>query len=209
MDPGIKFEESFSWKDTLAASFTHDDKYVITSPNVAYIPQPYVGLIRVVMRSDFRYGENDPFQWPQPFDEQLPFLCAIRHPYPSDHRYAPIWWTPSRDDFDIVEGSAFTSLGLLKRTAIAPLEHLAHGTSTLVDKHLESIQRHAPLLSLYRRGMNEARDRIQYFPATFRDTVFQVREVQRFWLLCRAYMDYSSLSSRQGPALPVEVGYIS
>ena len=51
----------------MAATLTDDSKYIITSPNVDWIPQPFVGLIRVFMRADYRYGENDPFQWPQVF----------------------------------------------------------------------------------------------------------------------------------------------
>ena len=186
------------------AAYTDGGHYVITSPNADYIPQPFVGLVRVCMRNDYRYGENDPFQWPQVFTPGFDFLSVIRHPYTSPHRYDPIWWTPScTADFEPVEGGVFKSLGLLTRASLARLSELVDEMTRNVHEHGQQIGRVDGRLSKFCIAMADARNRLLHFPATFRDTCFQIREVQRFWLLCRAVIDYTRISTKEEPATSV------
>ena len=189
------------------AACPDEGHYVITSPNTDYIPQPFVGLVRVYMRNDYRYGENDPFQWPQVFTPELDFLSVIRHPYKSPHRYEPIWWTPScTTDFEPVEGGVFKSLGLLARASLVRLSDLVDEMTRLVNQHGEQIGRVDVRLWKFNIAMVDARNRLLHFPATFRDTCFQVREVQRFWLLCRAVIDYTRINTKEEPATSTRPG---
>ncbi len=41
-------------------------------------------------------------------------------------------------------------------------------------------------------AMRHALDRLRYMPATFRDQVIQVAQLQRYWLLANAYLEYQS-----------------
>ena len=154
-----KTEDRSSWTDALCSAYTPDDKYIITSPNVTYVPEPFVGLVQVRMRADYRYGENDPFQWPQPLDTDSLFLSVIRRPYPKTHRYASIWWTPDKgDDFEVIQGSAFTCLGLLRASVTASLEQLVDEMNGIVDNHIRTIAGSQTRLSVFRLGMNQARE---------------------------------------------------
>ena len=207
----IKEEDPpFGWNDVRAAAYTDDSKYIITSPNSEHIPEPFVGLVHVCMRTDYRYGENDPFQWPQPLDLNYAFLSVIRHPYPETHRYAPLWWSPQiHRDFEVIEGSAFTCLGHLRSPVFDALELLVFEMSKIVDEHIETTGQSPARLSVYRLGMIQSSERIKFFPSTFRDLAFQVRELQRFWLLCRAWVDYSRLvAPGDTSSRPLQTGYI-
>ena len=96
-------------------TYTRDSKYVVTTPNVDFVPEPFVGQVRVIMRRDYRFGENDPFQWPQIFTGEFDFLCVLRRP---TSRYGVMWWAPDPlEDFRTIQGSAFTCLGRLEELA--------------------------------------------------------------------------------------------
>ena len=43
------------------------DKYVVTSPNMDYIPEIVYGNIEVFRRGDGHFGLHDPIRWPQMF----------------------------------------------------------------------------------------------------------------------------------------------
>ena len=160
------------------------------------------------MRRDYRYGENDPFQWPQVFTREYDFLCAVRRPTP---RYGSIWWAPDLlEDFHTVQGSAFTCLGRLEPSSFKPLDELVTQMVTLVQEHvaLKLPGRFYASLNCLCTSMTQARDRVRYFPCTFRDMCLQVREIQRGWLMCRAWIDFSLLMGADNPAQTTRTAYM-
>ena len=172
---------------------SHRDLYGISSPNMNYVPLPYVSIVTVYLRSDYRYGVNDPFQWPQTFTDSYNFLCAVRRRECAPACQAPLWWTPTQADFRLIEGSVFQCLGFLRRDAASPLFDLV----TAMDREISNRTQHAPLdvrLTGLHSRLQRAHDRLQHQPCTFRDACFQVRELQRSWLMCRAAIDYTDLS---------------
>lgn len=201
---------SVDWQDGVVAVYADDRKFILTTPNMDFIPEPFVGLVQVHLRSNYAYGPVDPFLWPQIFSPGFEYLAVLRHPYPETHRYAPIWWSPKTSvDFHIVHGSAFTHLGSMRSPSFDLLDALVSEMSSHVADHQADVGLQ-PHLNYLHTAMIRARDRVKFYPCTFRDMCFQVREVQRFWLQCRAYIDYTRLvatESRHEP-LPVQKGYI-
>ncbi len=49
-----------AWCDAQAVADCDDGKYVVSSPNMLFVPEPPVGLLEVVLRSNFHYGVRDP-----------------------------------------------------------------------------------------------------------------------------------------------------
>ncbi|TFK81366.1 hypothetical protein K466DRAFT_604560 [Polyporus arcularius HHB13444] len=193
------------WADALSLADIGDPKYVVSSPNMTYIPSPHIGIVEVSMRADYRYGIPDPIQWPQVFTDSCDYVCSVLRPVPADDPYAPIWWTPNEDsDFVILEGSLFTSLGLLKPEAISRLGALVDELSELVSSFATDDSR-LPWLKL---AMCQTWDRLKYFPCTFRDAALQVRETQRYWLLTRACLDWEQKHAENmlGSPQPVNAG---
>lgn len=100
----------------------------------------------------------------------------------------PMWWTPEEStDFRLLEGSIFTSLGLLETAVIRPLIQLVDDLSAKVAARPTRPDTHLAWLVA---AMSQARSRLLHFPCSFRDAVLQVRETQRYWLMIDAYVQY-------------------
>ncbi|TFK81876.1 hypothetical protein K466DRAFT_604136 [Polyporus arcularius HHB13444] len=181
--------------DGRSLAYTRSDAYIVISPNCDFVPEPHVGLVQVYMCTDFRYGVHDPIQWPQIFSDDFEYLCAIRRRSPVyERRYSKIWDSPRDDvDFDHLPGIIFKNLGLLSKTWFAPLNQLVDDLAAEVQDFSRDADVHVLHL---RRTMLDARDRILHFPSTFRDVCVQLRTVQRYWLMGRAYLDYARLTAR-------------
>ncbi|KAI0350259.1 hypothetical protein OH77DRAFT_1413343 [Trametes cingulata] len=175
-----------------------------------FIPRPPLGIVQLALRSDMKYGLLDPIQWPQVYAPGYEFLCAVRRPppltpstrnptpaEPSDMPYpSVIWWTPQQDlHFRVIEGSVFKSLGLLSATALLPLEFAVSRLVGDIQKYVREAGKDLRLLR-FQMEMLAACDRLRSFPSTFQDARLQVLQVQRFWLMARAFLDYSSLVVR-------------
>lgn len=169
------------------ARFEQDVKYLVTTPNMDFIPEPFVGRVKVSMRRDHRYGPVDPIQWPQMCSRTFEYLCAVRRRVPASDRLASIWWDPQEVDFRIQEGAMFKTLGFFRPSAIRPLEHLVHELSSAIRQRPEPVDRRLQWLEA---AMRHACERLRRFPCTYRDAVTQVRETQRYWLMSQAFVDY-------------------
>ncbi|OSC96442.1 hypothetical protein PYCCODRAFT_1379177 [Trametes coccinea BRFM310] len=175
-----------------------------------YIPQPVAGLVRVFLQSDCRYGLVDPIQHPQIFSPGFEYLCAVYRRAPSGHPYAPLWSCLEKErDFVPLEGCTIASLGFLSKASVSPLRFLTEG---MVKRVGDYITRNGPAehLAWLETAMRHAMIRLDTFAATFRDACMQYAQVQRFWLLCRAYMEYqdtmASSCLRSRPVRPNLMG---
>ncbi|KAK0183879.1 hypothetical protein F5146DRAFT_939459 [Armillaria mellea] len=55
-----------------------NDHIFIMSPNCPLLFNPPLGVNREMwMRNDFRYGEDDPLSWPQPYCMSCPHLPCL------------------------------------------------------------------------------------------------------------------------------------
>lgn len=163
--------------------------WVITSPNMDFVPSPPVGRIKVVLRSDCRYGLVDPIQHPQVYSEGWEYLCMISRPDARREQNDALSFTPSRYDFVLHEGSIIKCLGLLREDVLRPLSAVVKDVHRAIA---DSTTRH-PHLAWLDLAMTDACDRLRSFPCTFRDVVMQVRETQRYCLMARAFLDFRRL----------------
>ena len=189
------------WNEALVAAPTDDPLWVITSPNMDFVPAPSVGQIEVVLREDYRYGVADPTVWPQTFSPGFEYVAAIVRKSPDvPERFAALWSSPTRDDFTLIEGSVIKCLGLLHSRYLKPLFDLVDELCDLVVSHPMNSD---PRLASLEIAMRHARDRLIHFPCTWRDVCIQVRECQRYWLMTRAFIDFYSSYEAGGPSFPV------
>lgn len=184
----MSYVAPLEWGDALAVADCHDEKYVISSPNMPFIPLAPSGVVEVVLRGDYRYGLVDPIQWPQVYTEEYDYLCAIRCGAGAGDEYSALWWSPSESQhFQVVEGAMFKSLGRLTSISTLPLLQLASDLVITIAKRSAPAD---PRLDWLSMAMRHACDRVRHFPSTFRDAAMQVREIQRYWLMARAFIDY-------------------
>ncbi|PIL29557.1 hypothetical protein GSI_08365 [Ganoderma sinense ZZ0214-1] len=153
-----------------------------------FIPTLNIGQVAVQLHEDMRYGLADPIVWPQKFTPGFEYLAAIvRHSPDVPRRYDPIWWSPVPDDFLPIEGSIITCLGCLHPQSLEPLFLLVNELSHSLPSHPMYGDRRLHWLNI---AMRHARDRLRHFPCTWRDVCLQVRELQRYWLMANAFIDF-------------------
>ena len=145
--------------------------------------------------SDARYGVADPIRYPQIISSELEYLTAVYRRAPDGHPFSPMWTVPVEDvHFQLIEGSAIKCLGLLSKEFVDPISALVDATSTRVRaRNIRNPVPDARSLPWLENAMSQACDRLRSFPSTFRDTVFQCAQVQRYWLMCEAFLLYEEL----------------
>lgn len=165
-----------------------------------FIPTPPIGIVEVVLREDYRYGMVDPIQWPQLYSTGYEYLCALQRRREAPHPLARLWWTPEEGkDFQLLQGCTMKTLGLLRVECVRELSGMV---DDLVAEVVESERRRMHVVDdrvlWLTTAMRHVRDRLRNFACTFRDAAMQVREVQRYWLMTRAYLDYYGTYIRLG-----------
>lgn len=177
-------------------------EYAATSPNMDFIPRPPVGVIQVRLCKDFRYSIYDPLQWPQIYTPGYEYLTAVRRHETTGASWAALWWTPLPGiDFQLLGGSAFKCLGVLSADKLRPLRLLVEELTIEIGEHTKNVG-HDNELQRLQREMHRALQRAMYFPSTLRDACIQIRQVQRFWLMARAFLDFAGIMKR-----PDDSGY--
>ncbi|KAJ7739011.1 hypothetical protein B0H16DRAFT_1569532 [Mycena metata] len=119
--------------------------YFITT-NTDYVPAlPSLELPhRVYLRSDMRYGTDDPTLWPQQWTDRYCHMPLISKKG-ARAELECLWWTPAVYDF--VVGSAVTrGLGQLKYTQLLPLKLVIN---KLLDALYEYLTVYKPRMTTY------------------------------------------------------------
>ena len=192
------------WDSARAASRTSDRKYYITSPNCDFVPEPFVGRVVIAMRADYRYGPPDLILWPQVLLENFEYLSAIPRKVAASDPRAPIWSDPREDDFRVIQGCEFKTLGLFKSTSLQPFAKLVYELSQRIGGRPGPAPSRLKWLDA---AMRQACDRLHRFPSTYRDACVQYRETQRYWLMATAFLEYDrimasmSMSAARPPRL--------
>ncbi|KAJ3474860.1 hypothetical protein NLI96_g12214 [Meripilus lineatus] len=176
--------------DGIVGAQTDDGQWVLTSPNVAFVPQPVLDRIRVEVKSDGRCGIADPIQWPQLFSKVYCHYALILHrpSDPNDPRQ-PIWWKPTQQDFVPVHASAVSYLGTLAYQPLKRLERLVEQMSTRIMLYTSRRGGTPTYINFCDLSMRAACNCLS-FPSTYRDLVVQVVNVQRYWLESEAWLEY-------------------
>ena len=191
--PGLPRPSPAMWDSILSAVRTRDDKYHITSPNCKFVPEPLVGRVVVALRADYRYGPTDPIQWPQITAAKWEYLSVIRRGMPSNDPRAVMWADPPERDFEVIQGCQFTSLGLFKKSSIHSLLAQARDIDVLIARRHGTPPAHLTWLAA---ALRQGCDRLARFPSTRRDACLQFRDIQRYWLMATAHMEYFDLMKK-------------
>lgn len=213
-------QASVPWNDALAAAVAYGGKYVITTPNMTYVPAPPSSPIDVRVKTDGKFGREDPLHWPQLYsnDPKINFMCCIPRSSSSARR-AEIWEPlTTRDLIKYEFGSILVSptnppeeqepiidertIVTLRPERLEPINDLIE---TLLSEQIEYEGDHGPSQQLQWliSGAQLARDRLSH-PGTQRDLLQQLVCVERHycltlaWLLWRRYFEDMSMHTRAG-----------
>ncbi len=188
--------------------------FLVTSPNVTFIPEIVQGIITVHLRDNGAFGKHDPIQWPQIHVSQYPYLAAIPKRPMADLSVAAadsaMWNDPSPDDFLEIPNTPVRRFGRFRPQFLNSLEPVVAQMSSKCS-HYEPPRSTIDVgpLRQYAIEMTQAWQRLLHTSAPFRDQMLQLCTLRRFWLLCSAFMTFY-YQFRQPPSatepLPVNLG---
>ncbi|KAJ7075961.1 hypothetical protein B0H15DRAFT_791187 [Mycena belliarum] len=170
-------------------------KHYFITTNTDYVPAlPSLKLPHAVyLRSDMRYGTDDPTLWPQQWTSDYCHMPLI----PRRGAVSALdimWWNPTQDDFQV--GSAVTrGLGRLHRSQFAkflpPITHLVAQCKELrsTNPKIASL----PLFGELIQHMMMLVEQLETLPTTFVKMVFAVTSLQRAFLELHALYSYMTV----------------
>ena len=165
------------------------DKYVVTSPNMDYIPEIVYSNIEVFRRGDGHFGLHDPIRWPQMFAGPFRHYVAIpRKPVDSYDRRMPMWTPLRRSDVIETEHTLIRSFITISRPFIARLRPLVDDMIHQVREFRRKYLNQTSIDTLV-TTMQQAFQRLG-IPSMERDLILQVATVQHYWMLSTAWLDY-------------------
>ncbi|TFK27634.1 hypothetical protein FA15DRAFT_701834 [Coprinopsis marcescibilis] len=163
-----------------------DDDFFITTPNADFVPQPPLGHNReLFMRADFRYADDDPIQWPQPYWPLHAHQACIPREPPRIDRSSIMWRTPNIqccNDFVYCLNHEF------KKEAQDVINQLLQA----VSKHRQSLTdttAKISLSSLINLTLNFW-ERITTLPMTKNELLRCFAELQRFYRELTGMLDF-------------------
>lgn len=167
------------------------EQFVCTTPNQDQIYLPPMQKRDIFLRSDFRYGPDDPTLWPQPFVDEYPHLGAIpRQPEDSKDPLSIMWWNPTRADFFPLGNGVLDGLGQLSTSIYWTFQEMSKGLKERVETYKKKSTSPNSLLSLLVRAMDDALIRIGSLKSPFGLMWFKITEFQRLYLEIYALLDY-------------------
>ncbi|KAJ7496266.1 hypothetical protein B0H11DRAFT_1910025 [Mycena galericulata] len=169
------------------------ESYYITT-NADYIPaMPSISLPhKVYLRSDMRFGTDDPTLWPQPYSRIYSHLAAI--PKRSGHGDLELmWWRPSPSDF--VPGSAITrGLGKLAHSQLSKFVGAVNDLVARYRKYKSTSSKPPPeLFDELIQNIVLSLERLQMLPSTYNKTVFGLASLQRNYLELHALLEFMTV----------------
>ncbi|KAJ7214221.1 hypothetical protein C8J57DRAFT_1732738 [Mycena rebaudengoi] len=172
---------SFDGKVAALAELRGENYFITT--NVDYVPTlPSLKLPHALyLRSDMRYGTDDPTLWPQQWTERYCHLPLISRKGLRDG-FDVMWWDPLPEDF--VVGSTIThGLGRLHHRHIARFMPLVNKLVEDCEEYKRNAKAPPPsLLGELIQYMLLVIEQLQSLPTTFSKMTFSVTSLQRAFL---------------------------
>jgi hypothetical protein len=158
-----------------------DTRWVITTPNMPFVPRISLRERQVHARLDGRYGLDDFALHPQKFSEHLRHLSVIRRQPKNDDPFAIMWWTPTIRDWTGIPSSTFSRVGFLRSHYISAFKDCEFMLLAQIGKVSTSISSTTPLHGLV-NDLYHARVRLELCPGSFREVLQGVTQFQRVFL---------------------------
>ena len=178
---------TLKFTDALVAAQTDDRKWVISSPNQEYIPEPAMGFVNVIRVHNGHFDRYDPVCYPQTFIDKRGYewFAAIPRQPANLTRSDQIIWTAIQDS-DLVKTKADGPWLVASERFRNKLRPFVTQQQARVDVFLEGHGGTHSELEALRARMVSAFDRLDY-PASKADIIVQVACVQRHWLYLQAW----------------------
>lgn len=179
--------------------------YIITSPNMNWVPKLQLQKSSVQLCKDMRFGENDYMQLPQWYHDAFPHLAAVPQ-RPSEGLESPygcMFSTPtSRDDFALLDARAADKFpGFLKPHIMAPLRPLKDELKADANRFLERRPTEGLLGDIQPQVSGAISALVHTWlvldesAAGFEEKCLELAEFQRAWLDLKGMMNWADWSA--------------
>ncbi|RDB15391.1 hypothetical protein Hypma_004633 [Hypsizygus marmoreus] len=168
-----------------------EGRWVVSTPNATWLPKVKLGIRKVYLRADGRFGLEDRSIWPQFYSLGFEYIiCIPRKPDNANDPMSVLWWTPKDDDLMPIQGNSVDIT--LYNLHPARMAHLQVWRDRLVNEanKYQKTHKRSPLLGLITTALRHTWIRITLAPMTKREVVQLVTELQRFCLDTQAWLDY-------------------
>ncbi|KAF9237928.1 hypothetical protein BU15DRAFT_62775 [Melanogaster broomeanus] len=183
-----------------ALSLFQEDELVIMSPNMTFIPKPFLNSSELRAFKDGCYGVQDVFQWPQLYSDKYPYSTCIPHrEWLNFEPFHLLWWMPKPSDF-VKEAGTVWEVGRLPeghRAAFTELHDSIHDRLSQHEHYLNNDLHNLMKPAATLCTLKHALERLHYHPLTFRELTLQVAEFQRTALDILAYGHYVHVNAMQ------------
>jgi hypothetical protein len=192
-----------------AVALCHLPPLAITSPNVGWVPHPFLFEDEPVQaRADGRFGTVNIYQWPQLYNDQWPWLVAIMQNLGILSSNLPILWArynPVYEDFEPIHNSTL-KIGFLKKETIMGLcslfDEVRKCLGRFKGEHLQNTKNDHS--AKFAQSARSALRYLERFPLSWCDTITCIAELQCTFLEFHAYCNfYQTIHPRfQKPMFP-------
>ena len=180
------------WQATDCLVACESGAFVISSPNMAVIPEPHVGTADVHWEADGYFGCHDPARWPQLFDQDDSYrwMTAVRmRPSSASDAMAPMWRALVVEGVDAdVQCVPGADLYTVCAAILEPLARLVKQATARVCAFKDARGKSSMLHDL-EEHMTFALRSLSY-PSSKRDLVRGLADLQRHWLLLDAWLEW-------------------
>jgi hypothetical protein len=173
-----------------------EGSFFIMSPNMDVIYEPPFGHERHMrFRQNFRYGDDDPLLWPQPYVMSECHLAAIPLRPQSRDPMAVMWWQVTRDEFTLSTRGIVTGVGLISGVKLAQIARLASSLQSWATAYLNDhdFPKKAEGVTILSNALKQGMTKLESLPMGLQQAGFCVSHVQRLYLELVALLDYMTV----------------
>lgn len=160
------------------------------------IYQPPFGKERHMrFRQNFRYGDDDPLLWPQPYVVSECHLAAIPMRPDASDRMAVMWWQLTREGFSLSTRGIVTGIGLISSTKLAQISRLVKDLQSRATAYLKNdrFPKKAEGVMVLSNALEQGITRLESLPMSLQQAGFCLSHVQRLYLELVALLDYITI----------------
>jgi hypothetical protein len=160
---------------------------------MTWVPNVKLRPFSLRANKDGRFGRYDPTLFPQITPSDFCWFAAVRvRPKDPLDPLQELWWDVSETDFTLDSSSVFCNIGKLSPHRIKRFQDLQTQLSARVKYQHEKMGFNV-LVNAEDVVLKHTVTRLQMVSSTFKDTVGQVSEFQRNYLLLLALLDYREI----------------
>ncbi|RDB19698.1 hypothetical protein Hypma_013215 [Hypsizygus marmoreus] len=186
--------ESLTAFDGKVGAVVADGHFFITSPNIEVIYEPPLGAYcEMRFRRDYKYSDDDPLQWPQPYNvPACHWACMPLLPAPDDP-YRIMWSTPAESDWvPSTTGGVVSGMGLLTSELLKLLGRAIMVLKLEVKRYMtnDRFPEKSILVQQLSSSLDHTLQRLQSLPMTRREVLFGMALLQRDFRSLMAALKY-------------------